>query len=159
MKWLLALIPAIGWADSFSLGAGKLLNNATTARPGYMLDLTYTHPLEKGDVQLSVTQVEKDLISDHTLNVTLSFIAHYHDFSGGPGLIISQTYSLPQWWIDNQGKQAWGKNGQCSFCGLAVQMGYDITPRLQLQARYWSTQYYIIPPQNGLMLLFSYRIL
>jgi hypothetical protein len=156
---LLTLLVSTAYADSFTLGVGKTLNNYTASAPGYLIDATYRYESSIGPVQFSVTQIEKDKIAQSTLNVSAILLHQWDAFSAGGGIVLGQSYEVPQWWVDHQGKQAWGIKAECTLCGLVLQAGYRATDRLEIQMRYLQTQKYLIPSQNGVLIVMTYRML
>lgn len=150
---LLLLFGAAAHADGLTIGAGKLANNANTAHPGWLMDATYTH----GPLQFSATRVGNTLMGDE-LNASAIYKRSWGRFSAGAGIILAQSYQIPQWWFESGNQQNWGVHAQCLLCGVAVQVGWQLSPRLEFQVRYWGTERFLIPSHNGALGVLSFHL-
>jgi hypothetical protein len=159
---------SIAHADTFAVGAGKLLNNVGHHNPtsdnlgqaawsgqGYLVDLVYRH----GPIQISATRVLDSYLGEE-LNV--SAIARYSltkRLAVGAGVIVSQSFKIPDWWFTSEaGQFGFGTSFSCQFCGEAVQLDYALSSRLELQVRYWATEKFVQPMHNGSLVLLSWRL-
>jgi hypothetical protein len=149
----LILLPTLAWGDGVSIGAGKLLNNSNGQNPGYLADATYI----KGPWQVSGTRVYKSYLGDE-INISLIYRHSWGKWSLGGGAIVAQSYSVPDWWFGAGREQAWGLKAQCLLCGFAAQAAYKITPKVELQLRYWGTDRFLIPSHNGALAVLSYSL-
>ena len=153
---LALLLPGLAWADGLSVGVGKLANNTNSQHQGWVADATYQH----GPVQLSFSHV-----SDTTMGAEMVTTAMYRLGQGRTtlaiGAVASYSVQVSEWWWQdgNNGRnEAWGLRANCVLCGVAAQIAYRATPRLELQMRYWGTERMIIPSHNGALFVVSYAL-
>lgn len=139
--------------DGISVGVGKLLNNENHDHPGWLIDASY----RRGPFQATFTKVSDSYMGSE-INSLLLYRKDYSRVSLAGGIVLAQTYEVPAWWFESHDQQGWGLRSQCFLCGVAAQVGFKISNRLELQVRYFGTDHFLIPSHNGAFALLSYRL-
>lgn len=161
MKWLLALMLTFcspAFAGELYGGVGGLVNNVNSQRVGWLVDARY----RSSDFDLAITRV-----NDSYLGAEMAATASYlfpldrrsgSHFYGGVGAILAFSVRVPDWWFTSHDRQGWGLNGACTLCGITYKAGWNITPKWNMEVRYWGTEYFRIPSHNGALVVISYKI-
>jgi hypothetical protein len=167
--WALCYCLPIHAAGEFRIGLGFAINNNTPAREdvkvddaaqygGQLIDASavWHDAIGNVDAQLSWTYI---MASDFGTEqgVALTFVGG-HRLQYGMGLVLGYTQAYERWQKlpENQFPDPIGAR-ECTLCGITFQVGYEYK-RLQLQLRYWRTDFNIYPGHNGALALITVRL-
>jgi hypothetical protein len=154
------------------LGLGAALNNSDPKReevksegcyPGQLVDLGIVfEDVTKGiDAQLAWTYVmESDFGTEQA--VTLTFLKQFGPVEIGAGLMLGYTQGYETWqreYLNSPSYDAANPVGprECIFCGAVAQVGYTYKS-VQLQIRYWRTDFNLYPGHNGPLAVVVWRL-
>lgn len=160
-------LPIHAAEGEFRIGLGVALNNRTPAREeikvdeaaqyrGQLIDASavWHDAIGRVDAQLSWTYImSSDFGTEQA--VSLTFVGG-HKFQYGMGLILGYTQSYEDWQKEYVPPDPIGAR-ECTFCGVTFQAGYEYK-RMQLQLRYWRTDFNIYPGHNGALALITVRL-
>jgi hypothetical protein len=165
---LIALLAANAANAEMRIGLGAALNNNEPTRPevrseGFYpgqlveLDFVFNGVAKDIDAQLGWTYImESDFGTEQA--VTLTFLKPKGRMHYGAGLILGYTQAYERWQRDEilppiplVGPR------QCIFCDITAQVGYE-HKRLQLQLRYWRTDFNLTPGHNGVLFVATYGL-
>ena len=154
------------------LGIGAALNNNDPQREevktegfyrGQLIDLAFVfEDVSSGmDAQLAWSYV---MVSDFGTEqaVTLTFLKHWGALEIGAGLVLGYTQGYETWqrpYLSSDSYDPVTPVGprECIFCGAVAQVGYTYKA-VQIQLRYWRTDFNLYPGHNGPLAVFVWRL-
>ena len=173
MRYLLAAIglflsmPILAADGEFRVGMGAALNNRTPERSeihttgsyrGELIDAAavWHNAIGGVDAQLAWSYITASDFGTEQA-VTLTGLKKYGPVQIGGGLLLGYTQAYETWQKDyNQAVPVVGPR-QCIFCGVTIQAAYEYK-RVQLQLRYWRTDFNLYPGHNGALALVTVRL-
>ena len=142
--------------DGLSVGVGKLINNVNASKAGWLFDAGYS----KGPWQLDIFRIHDSYMGTEIMSTGI-YRWQFNKLSLGAGVILTDAIEVPTWWSHSgiaNAKWGWGLSGQCYVCGEVLQVGYEINPRLEFQARYVANERFLLPSHNGALVVLKYSL-
>lgn len=151
------------FADEFSVGAGKMLNNTNTKIPGWVASVEYAHTthLWNASVRARFMKADRSHLSEWG-NSTFESVAVAKDFgqwTASFGEVVYMNYDTRVEWrgqlyahdLTHYSKHCWN-------CGQVTTLGYRFgKSRFTLEGQYYAVQT-MCPTYQGVVMLLKYDI-